>query len=91
MKLRRNECVQFIVHCSAVVVSKPSSDSRALAFSMSKIRTIHAAIASSVHKRRCASCLTGRFPSEAGNAESATTYLPTAVRSSLTISARSRW
>jgi hypothetical protein len=30
---------QFIVQCSAVVVSKPSSDSRALAFSVSKIRT----------------------------------------------------
>ena len=68
--------VQFIVHCSAVVVSKPSSDSHALAFSVSKIHTIHAAIASFVHKRRCASCLAGRLPSKAGTAEFATTYLP---------------
>ena len=54
-------------------LSKPSSDSHALAFSLSKN----------------ASCLAGRLPSKAGTAEFVTTYLTTAVRSPLTISARS--
>ena len=78
--------VQFIVHCSAVVASKPTSDSHALAFSESKIHTIGAAIRelrSQTEMRK----LLNRKVAEQGR-KCGTTYLPNAVRSSLTIASQ---
>ena len=57
MKLRRNEyCpIHRSLFCCGREQAK-SSGSHGLVFSASKIRIILAAIASSVHQPRCASC-----------------------------------
>ena len=82
----------FTTPGSAVAGSMPGKNGiRGLAFSAWKIRTIHAAIANSDHQQRCGSYSTGRSPSRAGNAESATTRLPSAARSSPTISNPEEW
>ena len=92
MKLRRNEYCP--IHRSLFCCGREQAKQggrHGLAFSASKIHIILAGIASFVHQPRCASCSTGRLPSRAGNAESATTHLPTAAKSSPTISSREEW
>lgn len=84
--------VRFTVHCSAAVVKdRRLVSSHDSAFSVSKIRTIHAGIANSAHQPRCASCSTGRLPSRAASAESATNRLPIAAKSSPTTSSQGEW
>ena len=92
MKLRRNEyCpIHRSLFCCGREQTKKDG-SHGLAFSVSKIHIILAGIASCVHQPRCASCSTGRLPSRAGSAESATSHLLTAAKSSPTTSSLGEW
>ena len=92
MKLSRNEYCP--IHRSRFCCGRQQSKKeRKLRLGVQRVEDPHhpRGIASFVHQPRCASCSTGRSPSRAESAESATRLLSIAARSSPTISSQEEW